>query len=164
MGPGDRATLPILRGLDARPGCVHPAPRDGAVLAALRRRIWRALLRVACATRRASGTILEPDDGTAGGYGWRELAAIAEAALGRRVRTIGVPRAPLALAAGLAERYGQPAARPPILSRGKVAELYHRDWVCDTAASAAMPAGGRGSASATAWSRRWLVSSGGLAR
>ena len=82
----------------------------------------------------AQGTILEPDDGNAGGYTWRDLAATAEARLGRPVRTMRLPRPPLALIAWAAEGYGRYAARAPVLSRGKVAELYHRDWVSDTRA------------------------------
>jgi nucleoside-diphosphate-sugar epimerase len=131
-GPADRATLPLLRGL-ARGLLVHPGHAEtrfsllhGADLARL-----PALL-LACPP--PAGTILEPDDGNAGGYTWRDLAATAEAKLGRRVRLLRVPRPPVTLAAWAAEGYGRWAARPPILSRGKVAELYHRDWVSDTRA------------------------------
>ena len=90
-------------------------------------------------TRRAGGTIVEPDDGTAGGYGWRDLAAIAEARLGRKVRLVAVPRA----AAG-AGRHGWPSstADAPAGHRScraaRSAELYHRDWVSDTRAMAAV--------------------------
>jgi nucleoside-diphosphate-sugar epimerase len=135
-GPADRATLPLLRGL-ARGLLVHPGHAltrfsllHGADLA----RLVPSLL--ACPP--PAGTILEPDDGNAGGYTWRDLAATAEARLGRRVRLIRVPRPPVVLAAWVAEGYGRWAARPPILSRGKVAELYHRDWVSDTRAVGAV--------------------------
>ena len=47
--------------------------------------------------------------------------------------------AQLAWAAGLAEWRGRWTGEPPILSCGKVAELYHRDWVSDTQATAALP-------------------------
>ena len=79
-----------------------------------------------------SGTILEPDDGRAGGYGWSELAMIAAASVGARVRTVGVPRA-------VCHRWRRwPSATPvapamPLLSRGKVGELFHSDWVCAAA-------------------------------
>ena len=36
------------------------------------------------------------------------------------------------MAARLAEWHGRSVAQPPILSRGKIAELYHCDWVSDT--------------------------------
>jgi 2-alkyl-3-oxoalkanoate reductase len=136
-GPEDRATLPLLRGL-ARGLLIHPAGRDArfSLLYA------NDLVRLACCTLAdppPSGTILEPDDGAAGGYGWAGLADIAAERLGRRVRRLAVPRLPLAWAAWLAEQYGRRSHEPPILSRGKVAELYHRDWVSDTRAMAAVP-------------------------
>ena len=85
-----------------------------------------------------SGTILEPDDGTPGGYGWAELAAIAGERLRRKVRLVSLPRGPTSVAAWLAEQYGRRSGQPPILSRGKVAELYHGDWVSDTRGVAAV--------------------------
>ena len=135
-GPEDRATLPLLRGL-ARGILLHPAvdARFSLLYAPDLVRLTLSVL----ADPPPDGTILEPDDGTPAGYGWSDLAAIAAARLARRVRRIGVPRAPLAWAAGLAEWRGRWAGEPPILSRGKVAELYHRDWVSDTQATAALP-------------------------
>ena len=131
-GPGDRATLPLLRGLE-RGLLVHPGHAMGRFSLLHVTDLAQLMLRL-LAYPVAGGTIVEPDDGKDGGYSWRELAAIAEARLGRRIRVIGLPRAPLALAAWLAEQYAQRAVRPPILSLGKVAELYHRDWVSDTRA------------------------------
>jgi nucleoside-diphosphate-sugar epimerase len=136
-GPEDRATLPLLRGL-AWGLLVHPAGRDArfSLLYA------DDLVRLACsllADPPPSGTILEPDDGMSGGYGWSALAAIAGNRLGRRVRTVGVPRLPMTWTAWLSEQYGRRSREPPILSRGKVAELYHRDWVSDTRAMVMAP-------------------------
>ena len=96
-----------------------------------------------------SGTILEPDDGRAGGYGWAELATVAERQLGRSVRRRRATGRRLPWRRGW-PNHGRSVARPPILSRGKIAELYHRDWVCERRGMAAVPDGGRESASATA--------------
>jgi hypothetical protein len=85
-----------------------------------------------------SAVTLEPDDGRPGGYAWRDLAAIAQDRLARRVWTIGVPRPALAIAAGLAERYTALQARVPLPSTGKVEELFHLDWVSDTRSLAAV--------------------------
>lgn len=133
-GPEDRATLPLLRGLQ-RGLLVHPgspAARFSLLYAHDLVRLVGALL----ADWPRDGTILEPDDGTSGGYGWADLAAIARERLGRGVRLVAVPQCPMSCAAWLAERHGRRTGRPPILSRGKVAELYHRDWVSDTRAMA----------------------------
>lgn len=128
-GPYDRATLPLLRGL-SRGVLVHPGHADGR-FSLLHAADLARLVALHYADVSATDSILEPDDGTAGGYTWRELAAIAEERLGHRIRLVRLPRPPLALAAWVAERYARRAARPPVLSRGKVAELYHREWVSD---------------------------------
>ena len=136
-GPGDRATLPLLRGLD-RGWLVHPHNPDGRFSLLY----IHDLARLLCAVLTApppTGTILEPDDGRAGGYGWADLATAAQQHLGRRVRRLAVRRSPLAVAARLAEWHGRSVARSPILSLGKLAELYHRDWVSDTRGMAMVP-------------------------
>jgi 2-alkyl-3-oxoalkanoate reductase len=135
-GPEDRATLPLVRNL-ARGLLLHPdAP--GARFSLLYAEDLAHLVLALLAEPPASGTILEPDDGRAGGYGWADLAAAAEGQLGRRVRLFRVPRAPLSAAAWLAEQQARWSGRPPILWRSKVAELYHRDWVSDTRAMKAV--------------------------
>jgi nucleoside-diphosphate-sugar epimerase len=131
-GPADRATLPLLRGL-ARGLLLYPG-HVAARFSLLYAPDLAALVPLLLARPPAAGTVLEPDDGQAGGYAWRDLGAIAQARLRRPVRTIRLPRAPLSLIAWAAEGYGRYAAHTPILSRGKVAELYHRDWVSDTRA------------------------------
>lgn len=129
-GPGDRSTLPIFKVL-SRGWLLHPAGNDARfslIYASELAQLIVALL----ARPPASGTIVEPDDGTAGGYGWADLAAIAQQRTGRRVRAIGLPKPPLAIAARLAEGYAARRRRMPLLTRGKVDEFFHRDWVCDT--------------------------------
>lgn len=136
-GPGDRSTLPIFKGL-SRGWLLHPAgaaARFSLIFASELADLVVALL----AHPVRSGTIVEPDDGTPGGYGWAELATIAQQRIGRRVRTIGLPKPPLTIVAGLAERYAARRGRMPVLARGKVEEFFHQDWVCDTSGLAAVP-------------------------
>ncbi len=136
-GPQDRATLPLFRGM-ARGLLAHPGSRD-ARFSLLYAPDLVDLVRTLLADPPADGTIIEPDDGTPGGYDWKALAGLAEAHLGRKVRLVQIPRAAMSFVAWLAERRGRLSGRPPILSRGKVAELYHRDWVSDTRAMAKVP-------------------------
>jgi nucleoside-diphosphate-sugar epimerase len=77
--------------------------------------------------------VLEPDDGTEGGYSWRELADCAARSRGRPVRPIPVPRAVFTGLAVTAEGAAWLTGGPPRLARGKVAELFHADWLCDPA-------------------------------
>jgi nucleoside-diphosphate-sugar epimerase len=131
-GPGDRATLPIMRSLAA--GLLLAPRQAGARFSLLHAGDLAGLLAklAAAGTGPASGTVLEPDDGRDRGYSWAELAGLASRHLGRKVRVVAVPRAVASLAAAAAERCAG-AGRPPLLSRVKVAELFHPDWICDPA-------------------------------
>lgn len=128
-GPGDRATLPLLRGL-ARGWLAAPAAPRHARFSLLHARDLAALVVRLIDAHLASGTVVEPDDGTDGGYGWADLARLASDALGRKVRLVRVPRPALELLARLAERRAASVGTPPPVSRAKVAELFHPDWVC----------------------------------
>ena len=88
-GPGDRATLPIFRQL--RQGLlVVPEWRTRD----FRCSMWPISRSWSCGCWRSpwGGCTLEPDDGRESGYRWQDLADIAGRHLGRRVRTIAVPR------------------------------------------------------------------------
>ena len=136
-GPGDRATLPILQSL-GRGWLFAPANRKARFSLLFAADLARLITELV-ANPLPTGTRLEPDDGRPNGYAWRELAAIAQDRLARRVRTVAVPKPALAVAAGLAERYTALRARFPLPSSGKVEELFHGDWVSDTRALAAVP-------------------------
>ncbi|MEO3429354.1 NAD-dependent epimerase/dehydratase family protein [Pelagibius sp. CAU 1746] len=135
-GPGDRATLPLfrqfLRGLALVPGgggrfsMIYVEDLAAAAVAAL-------------APELPSGGILEPDDGTAGGYGWPELLAAAARLAGRPVRAIAVPPALQRLAAALGTAGALVSGRPAVLSQGKVNEIGHPDWVCRPRPPEALP-------------------------
>ena len=126
-GPGDQATLPIFRQLrggllfvpavtDARFSLLYVHDLADAVAYLLATAAWRP-------------SALELDDGQEGGYRWADLAEIAGRQLGRRVRTIAIPRSilwPLAAIGGLG---GAALGRAPRLSPGKLRELFHGDWV-----------------------------------
>ncbi|HEX5080278.1 MAG TPA: NAD-dependent epimerase/dehydratase family protein [Geminicoccaceae bacterium] len=129
-GPGDRATLfffrcvrhgigPLLGSADARLSLLHVADLADAVTALL-------------ADERAAGLIAEIDDGRGmqGGYRWPEMVEAAAAAFGRRARLL---RIPITIPYGLAwlNRTLARAGYTPMLTPGKVRELYHPDWVCD---------------------------------
>lgn len=132
-GPGDRATLPIFAQLH-RGLLAAPAPRTARFSLIFVADLARLLARLALAPF-VAGRPVEPEDGR-GGYGWSDLAAIAGRVSGRRVRTLHVPVGllwPMALAA---EGWGRITNRPPPLSRDKLRELGHADWVC-----AALPKG-----------------------
>jgi nucleoside-diphosphate-sugar epimerase len=162
-GPGDRATLPIMRSL-ARGWLVAPRAAVGSRFSLLYVRDLSALVVKLLDADLPTGAVLEPSDGKSGGYGWPELAALAGRELGRKVRVVEVPRGPFDLVARLAELQARLTGRSVVLSRLKVAELFHPDWVGDPATMAALRGWGpevdfaRGLPLTLAWYREagWL--------
>jgi nucleoside-diphosphate-sugar epimerase len=75
------------------------------------------------------GQVIEPDDGR-GGYCWADLARIAGEHLHSRVRTLPVPWLAIWLPAAIAQLMGAVLQRAPMVTLGKLRELYHADWVC----------------------------------
>ena len=138
-GPGDRATLPIFRQIQ-RGVLLVPAAKARFSLLYVEdlARIVAHLLDAP----RWNGEIIEPDDGR-GGYCWTDLARIAGHHLKKRVRTVPVPWSALWLPAAIAQLMGAVLKRAPIITLGKVRELYHANWVCQatsgTLLSGALP-------------------------
>ena len=124
-GPGDKGTLPLIREL-TKPVAAIPA------LKAARFSLIhvRDLARLICdAAESGLRGLHEVSDGKAGGHDWDGLIAIASAEEGRRIRPFFLPKAlPLAVAFG-AETLSRVTGKPGLVNRGKIAELYHTDWV-----------------------------------
>ena len=152
-GPGDREMLEMFKMASRGFVLLPPSGRLSLIhvddLASL-------LLGLATSTETG---IIEPDDGRAGGWTHREFGTALGIAVGRRVRTVSMPR--LILAA---------AARADRLARGTKARLTpdrasyfsHPDWVADPARApiswhAAIPTP-KGLTDTAAWyrSRGWM--------
>jgi nucleoside-diphosphate-sugar epimerase len=160
-GPGDRETLAYFRAVargfaprpnlpDARLSLIHVADLAEALALA--------------AERPPSDSVCEIDDGREGGYGYGDMQAAAEAALGRTARTLAIPRVAMdgiALLNGVSQALGGPVQ---ILTPGKVNEIFHSDWtVHDRRLAAAIGFAARydlarGFADTILWYRRhgWL--------
>jgi nucleoside-diphosphate-sugar epimerase len=123
-GPGDKATLPLIKALQSRvailPGrskarfsLVHAADLGKVIAGA--------------ATSHATG-LFEVDDG-AGGYDWAALAAANAAITGKPSKLVFVPK-PIALGGAFAiECFAALNGGAAMANRGKVHELYQPDWV-----------------------------------
>lgn len=127
-GPRDRGTLPIFRQLsrgllvapgsaEARFSLLYVDDLARLLCRLLARPVWR-------------GEVIEPDDGRPGGYRWADLAALAAPLVGRPVRCVQAPRPLVWCAALAAEAVAAVRGRAPMLSRGKLGELWYPDWVC----------------------------------
>jgi len=125
-GPGDTELRPTLdgmrRGLAAVPGhagrfsLIYVDDLVDAMLG------WLG-------TPAASGSVFELDDGMPDGYDWNEIIAVVSALLGRRVVKLPLPHG-LMLIPGYANLVrGRLTAHAPMLTPGKLRELFHDDWV-----------------------------------
>jgi nucleoside-diphosphate-sugar epimerase len=92
----------------------------------------------------------EIDDGTPEGYSWTDLATTAAAILGMKPRRVALPRAVVDLVARRNEAAMRRGAPARMLSRGKVRELFHEDWVAHS----------RPPEDATAWRPHWPLARG----
>jgi nucleoside-diphosphate-sugar epimerase len=124
-GPGDRGTLPLIAGL-TRPIVLipgRPAARFSLIHA---EDLARA---IADAVEGKTRGCFELSDGTEGGYGWADLIAAAGRAEGITIRPVFLPKFLPAAVALAASGISRLTGKPGMVSPGKIAELYHRDWV-----------------------------------
>ena len=131
-GPGDREMLPVFqwmsRGIALVPG--DPAARISLIhVSDLVVAIGSCLRSEACTHQ-----TLALCDGTPGGYDWREMAAIAGAVWGRKVRLWQVPAWLLDSVARINILGARVTGAAPMLTPAKLRELRHPDWVVDNAA------------------------------
>ena len=161
-GPGDRATLPFFRCV--RHGIGPLLGTEGARVSLLHVEDLAGAVGTVLASDGSAGLVAELDDGRPGGHSWPELVSVAAQQFGRRAHVL---RVPLALPYSLGLLNAALARLPgytPMLTPGKVRELYHADWVCDATAIMEKTAWRpivpieQGFASTIAWYRqeRWL--------
>jgi nucleoside-diphosphate-sugar epimerase len=127
-GPGDRELLPLLRGLYRGLGVVPGHAGRFALIAVddLVAAIGAWLVRPD-----ADGECYEVHDGAIhGGYSWDEVLHTMESVRHGRVAAIRVPEGVLAAVAGASLAYHRVIGRAPMLTPGKVRELYFPDWTC----------------------------------
>lgn len=128
-GPGDREMLPVFRAMarglatvpgspEARASLIHVSDLVAGILACLRSGECRE-------------QTLYLHDGKAGGYDWREMAAIAGQVWRRRVRLWQVPRWLLDAVARVNLALARRTGRAPMLTPAKLRELRHPDWSVD---------------------------------
>ncbi len=155
-GPGDRGTLPLIREL-TKPLAAIPG-RPDARFSLIHARDLARIVADSIAGREQG--IHEVSDRKQDGYSWAELIRTASELRGAPIRTLFLPRAVPAAVAVAAEAVARMSGKPGLVNRGKIAELYHPDWVCRQGTLQVSDATGfaQGLAETVAWYREagWL--------
>ena len=131
-GPGDRELLPLFR-LVARGFAPLPAGAGGRFSLIYVDDLASAVMRwLECG--QGHFRAFELDDGHAGGYDWDTVLAAAARALrsGAPVRRLSIPLRALELAAAANVAAARLLGYAPMLTPGKVREITHPDWLCDS--------------------------------
>lgn len=126
-GPGDLELLPLFKAAKfgilaypaspgARVSTIHVGDLATATVAVLGASAWPQ-------------RIIELDDEHPGGHDWPEIAQILGRCFRRQPVTYRLPRPLMAAIARTVSLVSTVARSPQVLSRDKVAELYHADWV-----------------------------------
>jgi nucleoside-diphosphate-sugar epimerase len=126
-GPGDAATVPLIRSL-TRPVAFLPGGATSRLSLIHIEDLARALVTLV-SSHDIESTILEIDDGKAGGYNFKEIAAAASQATGLKTRVVFVPRSMLAGPAWFSLLMARATRIPAMFCPDKLGELYHGDWV-----------------------------------
>jgi len=131
-GPGDRELLPLFRWM-ARG--IAPVLGSGNARFSL---LYVEDLAEAVVRWLSGGTaaqrIFELDDGRPGGYTWTDVVEIMTSLRSRSVIPVRVPALFLEVLAALNLAAARVIGYKPMLTPGKVRELRHPNWVCDSAA------------------------------
>ncbi len=132
-GPGDRETLAYFQAAERGIG---PSPMGTSKRGTAARLslihvedLAEALALALALDRPLPPSVYEIDDGRTEGYSYADMADAAGQALGRRVTGLPIPRPVMAAVAWLNGMRQALGGQTQILTAGKVAELFHGDWV-----------------------------------
>ncbi len=136
FGPGDRELLPLFRCI-AKGFAPLPARIPGRFSLIYVDDLATAVLRWLEADT-GYGQTFELDDGHPGGYDWDTVVSVAGRVLreGASVRRVPIPVPLLDLAAQVNLATARLLGYAPMLTPGKVREITHPDWLCDSRAFA----------------------------
>ncbi len=125
-GPGDKATLPLIKSLLMPVAIVPGAKANRFSLVHVND---FASICIAAADGQGAG-LFEIDD-MAGGYTWADLASLTRQNFASPRKLVHLPFTAAAAFAALGALASRINGKPAMLSRGKVRELYHKDWVAN---------------------------------
>ena len=132
-GPGDRELLPVLRWMIRGIAPIVGAPQGRFSLIYVDD-LAEAVVRLVAMG--GTGRVFELDDGRPSGYALDDLVAAAERYRSRAVVRVSVPAGLLDGLSRLNVLGARLRGRAPMLTPGKVRELFHPQWTCDNTALA----------------------------
>ena len=124
-GPGDRATLPLIKALTQSLAFL-PARADARFSLIYVDDLARIIVDAAMSDKTG---VIELDDGALQGHDWQELVGIAANLEQKKITAIYLPKLLLVVAALFVELIAKLCGKPAMISREKINELYHGDWV-----------------------------------
>lgn len=136
-GPGDMEILKLFRSM--KRGFAPVAGGENNTFSLIHGRDLARCVLAALNHPAAHGALIEPDDNKAEGYTIHDVAKAAEPVFGREIKPLEVPETVLHSLAFFNELGAILTRRAPMLSRHKVREMAHPDWVVDPATLKAIP-------------------------
>ncbi len=127
-GPRDKATLPLMKMFLGRVAFIPGNPNSRISLIFVED-LARAIVMAATAKKFKSEMTHEIHDGNNDGYSWSELAMLAGESTGRKIRCTFLPKALAELVAIILSTFSALLGKVPMVTRQKIDEIYHRDWV-----------------------------------
>lgn len=132
-GPGDREMRPLLqmikRGIIPTVGA-----KDGKFSLLYVDDLAEAVSILLKSQSPQKNRCFELHDGHPDGYTWQQVATIASQLNGKRPCRMTIPRPALQIVAQVNLYLARMLGYSPMLTPGKVRELFHPDWVCDNTA------------------------------
>jgi nucleoside-diphosphate-sugar epimerase len=122
-GPGDRATLPLLKALLSRVALLPGT--DDAVFSMVH--VEDLAGAVVDAARGSATGVFGVDDGAAG-HSWPELLSITRASFGLPRRAFYLPRRMAMMLGLLGDALGRVTGKPFTINTSQLRQLYHTDW------------------------------------
>ena len=124
-GNGDKATLPLLKALTQSVAFI-PGRADARFSLIHVKDLARVIIEAASATRTG---VFELHDGSLQGHDWKELAMLAAAHENKGITTVFLPKSIPYAVASISDVVAKLRGKPSMISREKIDELYHTDWV-----------------------------------
>ena len=132
-GPGDREMLPLLR-LIKRGIVPIVGDKDGRFSLIYVEDLVSAVSCLLRSKPASESRFFELHDGHAGGYTWQQIVTIATHLNNKKPRCLAIPRTLLQMIALANSGLSRLIGYRPMLTPGKVREIFHPDWVCDNTA------------------------------